>query len=67
MNGILKGCLENSNLAEQYEYCGCYVNALSKNFRVLEVLQLLDSGKLQSNQDFLSIVEDCVYKSGFLN
>lgn len=64
LNPVFQGCIENSNTGADYEYCGCYVNGISKEFRVLEVLQLMDSGELESNQDFLSIVEECVYKSG---
>ena len=63
LNTVFEGCLDNSNNGTDYEYCGCYVNGISKNFRVLEVLQLMDSGKLETNEDFLSIVEKCVYKS----
>ena len=63
LNTVFEGCLDNSNNGTDYEYCGCYVNGISKNFRVLEVVQLMDSGKLETNDDFLSIVEECVYKS----
>ena len=62
---VFEGCLQNSSNGSDYEYCGCYVNGLSKQFSVLEVVQLVDSGKLESNEDFLSIVEECVYKSNF--
>lgn len=63
LNPVFEGCVENSNIGTDYEYCGCYVNSISKKWSVLEVLQLMESGELESNQDFISIVEDCVYKS----
>ena len=63
LNPVFEGCLNDSNNGVDYEYCGCYVNGLSKNFRVLEIIQLNESGKLATNEDFLSIVEECVYKS----
>ena len=63
LNPVFEGCLGDSDDGVDYEYCGCYVNGISKNFRVLEVIQLNESGKLATNEDFLSIVEECVYKS----
>lgn len=60
---LFEGCLQNSDDSTDYEYCGCYVNGISKNFEVLEVVELNQAGKLETNNTFLSIVEDCVYKS----
>ena len=48
---VFEGCLQNSSNGSDYEYCGCYVNGLSKQFSVLEVVQLVDSGKLESNEE----------------
>ena len=51
-----------ANDGNQFEYCGCYTHGISKNFDVLEVVELVDSGNLLSNEIFKSIVDECIGK-----
>tara|TARA_B100001057_G_scaffold490983_1_gene580293 strand:+ start:2827 stop:3096 length:270 start_codon:yes stop_codon:yes gene_type:complete len=59
---VFEGCVQNSSDGSDYEYCGCYVNGISKNFTVLQVVELSETGELESNEFFLSIIEECVNK-----
>ena len=63
LNPVFQGCIKDAEEGSDFEYCGCYVNSISKKYGVLEVVDLFNSGKLESSQDYLNIVQDCVIKS----
>ncbi len=75
LDSITQGCMEQSKqltssgetnwmIGENYEYCGCTTNGISKNFSLFKVLELLDSNSMLSNKVYLKIVDDCLQKIG---
>ena len=65
LGSIFQGCIEDAQDGSDFEYCGCYTNNISKNFEVMEIVDLLNSGNLESNRVFKSIVIECMKKSDF--
>ena len=51
-------------IGDNYEYCGCTTNGISKNFSLSEVLELMNSNSILSNKFYLKIVDDCLQKIG---
>ena len=73
LDTLFLGCIDEAKIdgfdlhvkGINYEYCGCYTNGIAKNFEVLEVVKLNESGMLESNKTFNSIVIECLEKVGY--
>ena len=52
------------NRGENYEYCGCSTNGISKYFSPYEVVELYESQSIESNPTILKIAFDCIDKIG---
>ena len=75
LDTITSGCIEQSKsltssgetdweIGENYEYCGCTTNGISKNFSVSDVIDLMSSDTMLSNTVYLKVVDDCLQKIG---
>ena len=77
LDEVFNGCVDeakemslenefNLNISSYYEYCGCYVNGIAKNFELTKILKMMESGILDSDKTFNSIVEGCAEKIGII-
>ena len=75
LDTITEGCIDQSKsltssgdtdweIGENYEYCGCTTNGISKNFSLSEVIDLMSSQSMQSNIIYQEVIDDCLKKIG---
>ena len=75
LDSITKGCMEQSKsltssgetdweIGDNYEYCGCTTNGISKNFSLSDVMDLMSSNSMSSNTVYLKVIDDCLQKIG---
>lgn len=75
LDTITEGCIDQSKsltssgdtdweIGENYEYCGCTTNGISKNFSLSEVIDLMSSQSMKSNIIYQEVIDDCLKKIG---
>ena len=77
LSAIFKGCIDEDSSefldnGSSFEYCGCYVNSLSKQMSTIEVMKLgveilqdkeSAYGEMLENEKIIDIVSECLIKS----
>ena len=75
LNIFFEGCVEERQAlsysgdndwyrGENYEFCGCSTNGVSKNFSVSDILELYETQSVASNRTIIKIASDCMDKIG---
>lgn len=61
-DSCIESSIEISGIGDTFEYCGCGTNGIYKNFSLDELLEIFNSGTLESNVIYKKIVRDCNQK-----
>ena len=61
-DSCIESSKEISGIGDAFEYCGCGTNGMFKNFPLEEILEIFESGTLDSNIKYNKIVKDCNQK-----
>ena len=61
-DSCIESSTEISGIGDAFEYCGCGTNGIYNNFSLDELLEIFESGELESNVTYKKIVSDCNQK-----